>query len=198
MLNELATFPLFLRFDNVKIWCQYDDRLNEEKCEFIENQLLPLKLALCDSNVVEFIATIFREGCRYFSDHSMLLDFIRNRFLPICNLSRRYKFKIYFFSDKNSATEIIASILEMAEIKQCSNVEIGITTGNHEGLPIEEILNWLEPSADVKKANLQNQKERFLKIFYYGISGLIQNAREMLKALTKVYFIYFFFGRLSF
>ena len=85
----------------------------------------------------------------------------------------------------------------MDEVKHCSNVEIGIMTGIQKRLPIEEISNWLEPSADVKKNNLQNQKERFLKIFNGGVYGTIQNAREMIEHLAKV-LLYFFYGRYNF
>ena len=157
----------------------------EEKCELIESQLLPLKLALNDSNMVEFVACISQ------NDRTNFSDYIWNQFLPICNSSRRYKFQIWFYSDANSDTNVISSILERDEIKHCSNIEIEIIGREQKRLPVEEISNWLELSADVNKNNLQNPKERFLKIFYYGIYGLIQNAREMIEHLAKVYFIYF-------
>ena len=185
-LNELTTFPLFLRFDNVKIWCKYDDRLIEEKCEFIERQLLPLKPALNDSNVVQFTAIISRRDCRYFSDHSKFLEYIRNQFLPICNSSRRYKFKIWFYSDENSNTNVIASILKMEEIKHCSNIEIEIIFGEQKRLPVEEISNWLESSAGGAKNSLQNERARLLRIYYYSTT-FIQNAQEMLDHLKTVY-----------
>ena len=190
--NELSTIPLFLRFYNVIVtfWCNYTDPPIETKCKFIENQLRPLKLALNDSNMVQFIANISRTDRRFFSDHSMLLDFIRNRFLPIFNSSRRYKFQIWFKSDTNSDTDVIASILEMEIIKQCSNVEIGITHGEQRRLPIEEISNWLNPSDDGTNNSLRNLRERFLEICYYGVRSPIQDAREMLEHLTKVYFIH--------
>ena len=152
----------------------------EEKCELIESQLLPLKLALNDSNMVEFVACISQ------NDRTNFSDYIWNQFLPICNSSRRYKFQIWFYSDANSDTNVISSILERDEIKHCSNIEIEIIGGEQKRLPVKEISNWLELSADVNKNNLQNASERFLKIFYYGIYGLIQNAREMIEHLAKV------------
>ena len=121
------------------IWCNFADHPIEEKCEFIESQLLPLKLALCDSNTIEFVAQISQKDRNHFNDHLKLLDYIRNRFLPICNSSRLYEFQILFRSDANSATEVIVSILEMDEIKHCSNVEIVIMTGIQKRLPIEEV-----------------------------------------------------------
>ena len=158
-----------------------------------------------DSNTIEFIARISRNDQNdrnNFSDHLKLLDYIRNRFLPICNSSRRYKFQIWFnpiWFNKNSSTSVIASILEMDEIKHCSNVEIGIIYGEQKILPVEEISNWLELSADVAKNSLQSQRERFLEIYCYdphhyidhGYPISIQNAREMLEQLAKVYFLHF-------
>ena len=185
----LPNIPPFIRFNNVNvtIWCNFPDHPIKKKCEFIENQLLPLKLALNDSNVVEFIATISQNDRNNFSDHLKLLNFIRNCFLPICNSSRRYKFQIWFRSDANSDTNVIASILEMDEIKRCSNVKIGIIYGEQTRLPVEEISNWLQQSADGAKNNHQNQKERFLKIWYQGRSTFVQNAQEMLDHLKTAY-----------
>ena len=138
--------------------------------------------------MVEFIADIFQEDCNHFSDHSKLLDYIRNRFLPICNSFRRYKFKIGFNSAANSGTDITASILQMDEIKHCLNVEIRLFDGGQKLLPVEEISNWLEPFAAGTKNTLQNQKERLLTIYHIG-PFTIQNAREMLEHLAKVYFL---------
>ena len=140
--------------------------------------MLPIKLALYDSNVVQFIATISQNDRNNFSDHLKLLDYIRNRFLPICNSSRGYKFQIWFPFDANSDTNLIASILEMDEIKHCSNVEIVIIFGEQKRLPVEEISNWLEPSDDRTNNSLQSLRERFLKIYYRGYgTSFIQNAR---------------------
>ena len=139
IINELVTFPLFLRFDKVQIWCEYGDRLIEEKCKFIESQLLPLKPTLNDANMVDFFARISQNERNQFSDHLKLLDYIRNRFLPICNLSRGYNFQILFPFYTYPNINVIASILGMDEIKQCSNVKIGIITGIQKRLPIEAI-----------------------------------------------------------
>ena len=128
-LNELATIPLFLRFYTVLLSYNFGADTIEEKCEFIESHLVPLKLALNDENTVELVACISQNDYNHFIDHLKLLDFIRNRFLPICNSSRRYKFRIRFNSDANSDRNVIALILEMDEIKRCSNVEIEIIGG---------------------------------------------------------------------
>ena len=172
----------------MSIWYNHAGQPIEEKCKLIENQLLPLKLALYDSNMVQFTSTISGRDRCYFSDHSKLLDFIRNRFLPICNSARRYEFQIWFRSDANYDTNVIASILEMDEIKHCSNVQIGIIDGEQKRLPIDEISNWLTPSGDGTNNSLQSLRERFLKIYYHYYTPFIQNGREMLEHLAKVYF----------
>ena len=75
----------------------------------------------------------------------------------------------------------------MDEIKHCSNIEIEIEIigGEQKRLPVEEISNWLEPSADGTKINLQNHNERFLKI---NLNSTIQNDQEMFDNLKTVYF----------
>lgn len=121
------TFPPFLRLNSLKL-LYLNSASIQEKCEFIESQLLLLKPILNDSNMIEFHAIIDENDCRH--EHSKLLEYIRNRLLSICNLSRGYKFHIKFFSDKNSAarSNTIASLLQMDEIKRCSNIEIEFPT----------------------------------------------------------------------
>ena len=132
--------------------------------------------------MVEFAVGISQDDQNDFSDHSKLLDYIRNQFLPICNSSRRYKFQIWFLSDTNFATEVIASILEMDEIKHCSNVEIGIICGEQKRLPIEEISNWLEKSGYGMENTVQ---EKFLAI-YFNVT--FQYPQELVDYLKTVYF----------
>ena len=174
---------MFLRFDNVRLWYSYGDQQHiEEKCEWIESHLLALKLALFNSNMIEFSTGISKYHRNHFNDHSKLLDYIRNRFLPICNSSRRYKFQICFFSDRNSDANVIASILEMDEIKHCSNVEIGIICGEQKRLPVEEISNWLEKSGYGMENTVQ---EKFLAI-YFNVT--FQYPQELIDYLKTVYF----------
>ena len=122
----------------------------------------------------------------YFKEHSQLLGYIRNQFLPICDSSRGYHFLIHF--DENSATNVIASLLQMDEIKRCSKVKIGIEIDNgilH--LPIEEISNWLERYIDGIENKVQNRDVRFFKFGFYDIQ--IQNCREMIEHLIMVFCI---------
>lgn len=186
VLNELTTFSPFLRFDTVWLWSLCDEHSIKEKCEFIESHLRPLKSALVDSQMIEFRARIsaYDDGID-FSDHLQLLEYIRNRLLPICNSSLGYKFYIDFESDFNSAANVIASLLQMPEIKRCANVEIKIIhwRGRQNQLPIETISTWLERSADVVENNVQKQRERSLTISTEGVFG---NTREMLDHMKTV------------
>ena len=137
--------------------------------------------------MLEISAHIRHNDRSAFIDHSQLLECIRNRLLPICDSSRGFKFRICFFSDKNSVTDTIASLLQMPEILRCPNVEITIPVRHpreKKQLPVEAISNWLE-IANARKNVDQNHKEKFLKIVFSGI----QNAKEMLDHLAMVIFI---------
>lgn len=184
VLNELTTFSPFLRFDTIWLWSLYGEHPIKEKCEFIERHLRPLKSALIDSNMIDFRARIsaYDDGID-FSDHLQLLEYIRNRLLPICNSSLGYKFYIDFESDFNSAANVIASLLQMPEIKRCANVEIKITSREQNQLPIETISNWLERSADGMENNVQKHRERSLTISTDGVFG---NTREMIDHMKTV------------
>lgn len=195
--------PTFLRFDNVQLL--YDTNNTkpiEEKCEFIKSQLLPIKLALNGSNMVNFHACIRQENC-HFNDHSQLLECIRNRFLPICNSFRGYTFEINFLSDPNTNTTVIASLLKMDELKRCSNILIKLRASVIQSrLPVEEISNWLEKSADGMENIRKNQNERFISIvsvcrLQYCLHALLRKVhaqsledgcQEMIDHLKKVDF----------
>ena len=117
-----------------------------------------------------------------FGDHSELLDHIQKDVLSICDGSLGYEFYIQFESDQNSATNVIAKILQMPQIYRCLNVEIrlyGCELAN-EQLPIELISNWVNQTY-----NGSNKKsdERFLRIFV----RTVQNARELYEHLKQVY-----------
>ena len=76
-------------------------------------------------------------------------------------------------------------MLQMPEIECCSNIEIIIDSGKQIHLPIEAISNWLLKSVDGMENDVQNRKEKFLKIHLYD--G-IQNAHEMVDYLATVGF----------
>lgn len=195
-LTRPATLPPFLRFNDIKVryWGGPSSQPFVEKCEFIESNLLQLKPVLNASRLIEFNAEIKRH---YFSDHLHLLDYIRNQFLPICHLPLGYKFHLCFFTARNSATNAIESLLEMREIKSCSNVEIIIPIDSNSWmprekiqLPVEAISKWLEESTDGLKNKAKHHKEkRFLDVALFEI----ENVRQMLGYLEKVSICLFYF-----
>lgn len=133
--------------------------------------------------MIEFYAFIDRNYYRDFSGYSQLIEHIRNNLLPICNLSRGYKFYIGFGSDKNSAKNVIESLLQMPAIKQCSHVEFKNFNGEKNQLPVDAISNWLERSAEGMENKIQNQNARLLKI----TSFKTKKAREIIEHIAKVY-----------
>lgn len=174
--SELGTFPLFLRFNNVQLFYFFNAlQTIEHTCDFFESYLLPNKPAFIDSNMVEFYAGINRIPTD-FSDHSHLLDYIRNRFLSIFDSSRGYLFKCCVFSDTDFVTNVAASILEIPKVKRCANIVIEISCGMQKQLPVEAISNWLE-------IDVQNKQEKFLEV---ELSTGIQSARVMLEHMTTV------------
>ena len=139
--------------------------------------------------MIEFNATISYGGHNFYN-YSMLLEYLDNRLLPICGSSRGYKFKIKHddygvqnFSDLNSNTNVIASLLQMPGVKHYAKLAIE-APNNHPQLPIEAISNWLERSADGIENKFQNTKEKFLEVKSLGIN----NAQVMLEHLKTVFF----------
>lgn len=187
-LAVMAALPSFIRFNEVKIWHRTGFLAFEEKCEFIESQLLQFKTFLNDSNMIKFYAIIEQNDHRHFSDHSLLLQYIHNRLIPICNASRGYKFDIGFYSDEYSVRNVIESLLQSTEIKHCTNVDIVFETHRRWGvqgiLPVEAISSWLGRSADGKENIMQAEKEKLLKIGFYSFH--VQNALEMVDHLKMV------------
>ena len=109
--------------------------------------------------------------------------------LEICDSARSYKFRIWFDSDENGITNLIASLLKFPTIEHCTNLEIKIASlcGEQNLLPIKPILNWLKKSVDGMGINYRKQNEKFLGIWMNGI----YNAREMIDHMKMVYLIDF-------
>lgn len=193
-LIDLTAFPPFLRFNRVQLTYTNGFESIEEKCEFNGSYLLALKSALNNSALIEAKFGISEFDYDFIS-HSHLLEYVQNRLLPICESSRGYKFQIHLESDKNSTKGLIASLLQMPKIKRCSNIEIKIIEAGQKELPVNEISSWLERStADGMENGVQNKKERFLTIGFYGFllwfmpAIYIQNSREMVDHLKEVHF----------
>ena len=156
-LDDLEALPEFIRFNEV--YMPYSRGFQppsrnisiQEKCQFFADLLPSIKGALNDSKEICFCGDINENDPSNFSNHSTLIDYIRDEFLPICDSSRRYKFEIDFFSDKDAATNVVSSILKMPQIVRCLNVEIEIwisTMGYPSKLPVDEIVRWLNQKID--------------------------------------------------
>ena len=191
-LENLAEFPPFLRFN--KVLLLYGAEPSSQpllaKCILFEC-LNSIKPALKDSNEIRFVAKINQAYPCYFSDHSSLAIYLRNRLLPICDSSRRYMFDIVFDSqseDENSVTEVISSILQIPQARTCSNVSIALFCCFVSArLPVENISNWLAPETNDGVELYGKRKEnRFLLIF----SPIVENTQEMWEHLKKVNFFH--------
>ena len=196
---NLATFPPFLRFNDVLLRYQLGSQLLLAKCSLFEDCLNSIKPALKDSNEICFEANINRAYPSHFSDHSSLLIYLRDRLLPIFDSSRRYEFAIAFGSaDENSAAEFISSILQISQVRSCSNVSILLFSSYDFQLvqfpvAVEDISNWLTPITDDKVEIFGLKKEtRFLQIY-----SKVQNAQEMWEHLKAVNFFHKFRSLLS-
>ena len=188
-LANLAEFPPFLRFEEVRL--EYDSGSQSliTKCRLFEYGLNSIKPALKDSNKICFDFKINQADPSDFSDHSSLDIYLRDRLLPICGPFRRYSFNITSGFDGNSATEVISSILQIPQVRICSNVYIKLRGyGAYSAiarLPVEDISNWLVPKTnDGVEIYGKNGENRFLRIF----SCIIPNTQKMWDHLMGVNF----------
>ena len=193
-LDDLEALPEFLRFNEVytpyshylQLRSNLRDMSIQEKCQFFAGLLPSIKGALNDSKEIRFYGRINENDPLNFSNHSTLIDYIRDEFLPICDSSRRYKFEIDFFSDKDAATNVVSSILKMTQIVRCFYVEIWISTmGYPSKLPVGEIVRWLNQKIDRIGFIGKKNEEKFLTI----LSCQIQDELEICEHLTEVLFI---------
>ena len=179
---NLKEFPVFLRFYGVHLPYSIGLRPLEEKCQLFGDLLPEIKGALNDSNEIFFGAGIDQEDQSEFYNHSTLIGYLRDEFLPICDSTRRYKFVISFDSDQNSGSEVISSILKMPQVVRCSNVDIWLLqVYDPIELPVGEIAQWLSQKND----RIGKKEEKFLEIY----SDKIQNVLEIWEHLTEVLFI---------
>lgn len=179
----VVEFTKFLRFDEVNLWyCSWYKPI-EEKCRLSVALVESIKESLYHSSMIEFTSMVIdRTDRSAFSDHSQLLNYLRDEFLPSCYSLRGYKFEFFFHSDNNAGANVIASILQMDRIYCCSNVEITLygNAGQLE-LPIETISSWLHRKSSYGIVN-EKQKGRSVKIWLRNI----QNALELCDHLKKV------------
>ena len=154
----------------------------EDKCEWIKGQLEPIKQLLSGSKL-EIDCVINQNGG--FTDHAALLSHIENELLPIIGTCRGFKLNASFYSDRDSAENIIESLLQMQPIIRCSTVHLClIQTGPIVNLLVDVIANWLvvDECHDTKK----KKEERFLHIDTDRNRIRIQNTQDIWELLKTV------------
>lgn len=167
-----------------------------KKCELLKRHLQSIKHTL-NRAIIEFhgIVRADRHGFFvgspkhiYFHDHTKLVEHICNEILPLCGSARCYKFNIALHTDKDSATKVIDSILQMPSVNRCSNVSFWFRDDGIKGISVETISNWLFRIPDGNgEINCPKRHPRLLNI------GLImlQNVMDIWDVLKQVYFCIF-------
>ena len=195
LLTDLAEFPEFLRFNEVKLVYTpiHGVRLAglihpvmsiAERCFQFQNHLQALKPALIASNSILFNCRITESRYYHFNGDSQLVNHLRDGLLPICDNSRSYKFIIQdeFVSDKEAPEDVLAPLLQIPQIISCPNVEIRFSRPTH--LPVEVISRWLTGSSkNVAKICGKKMQNRLLKIYS---DNNISNSQEMWDHLEQV------------
>ena len=192
-LSELIVVPRFLRFNQVLLehsTYPINSQLIDEKCESFRGFLSSIKSTLYDSIITNFYCQINQEDPNAFSNHSTLLEHIR-QIVSICDSSRGYSFAFTFQTDSDAFGNLIASILEMPAIARSSTVYIA---GNYNyyglaHLPVETISNWLNRE---RHAMDQNQRHRRLELELDSRSNFVQDThiQEMCDFLKQVSFLF--------
>ena len=188
-LSSLAAFPPFLYFTDVELKYKTGSQSLITKFRLFEDCLESIKPALKDSNKIRFCAMIDQEDSSNFSDHSSVVIYLRDKLLRIFDSSHRYDFSLWFRSDKNSARELISSVLQIPQVGSSSNVSIRLIGYLSARLSVEDISNWLAPkSGDGVEiyGKRQWKGDRFLLIY----SHTIKNAQEMWEHLKEVNFFH--------
>ena len=190
--SDLTALPPFLRFNIVQLevelgYVQATQPI-AEKCLLFENLLQQSLKPALDGSVLAFGGDISENESSCFHNHLELLNYLRDRILPICNKSREYKFDIVFDSDERAVQYAIASILQTPQLAHCSSTQFRIyydydsydslsdnITEILVRLPINEISNWLHRKCD-------GERKKSLHIYSEGI----ENLREMVSHLKEV------------
>lgn len=182
-LTDLTMAPPFLHFNEFRLWHSFGSEAIAEKCKSYEACLQMIKPMLNASKETNFECKIDENYPNHFFDHSALLEYLGDRIVPICDPSRHISFSIDLDSDKDSSTNIIASIIKFPQITRCTNVGIKLYTAKAGPLrlPIEIISNWFNRTSNSME---QKQKEQFLEIF---CCEYFQNSDEMCQHLKEVF-----------
>ena len=189
--SDLATLPPFLRFNIVQLELAELGYVRAtqpiaDKCLLFENLLQQSLKPALDGSVLAFGGDIDENDTSCFHNHLELLNYLRDRLLPICNKSREYKFDILFDSDKSAAEHVIASILETPQLNHCSNAQFWIYYGSQSDepqlrLPIKEISIWLHRKCD-------REGKKSLHICAGGMKK-IKNIEAIINHLKEVLFL---------
>ena len=194
-LRNLAEFP-FVRCDAINLDYSVGSHLIANKCEVFVSQLQKVP-RLNEANSISVSANISQKRRGDFRDRTQLLEHLRNKLLPICGYCRWFEFRIGLGSNIDAFTNIIASILLMQQVNECSDVVIRlvkpiipIPIQYDCPLPVETIANWLHrnPNTDNggKELTNQNYQRRVLEI--ETIFNAISNVLEMFHHLKTVLF----------
>lgn len=168
-LANLSTFPRFLLFDRVILFYNKGSNEIEGKCQKIKKYMHPIKDALKDS--IRFVGRIDQDDRECFRHHSMLLEHLSGQLLQMFDSSRRYEFIIYFRTDEEAATNVFSSILQIFQIRRCSNLEIQFCDLQQPmQFPVEAISSWLNRQVD---AGMEVSGEIFLRIFVTRIQNAV-------------------------
>ena len=153
-------------------------------CHIHASRLTSIQSAMDRSSMLSVVCEINRIDRSGFSDSQVFIDYIRGGLMPVCNSYRRFNFIISFFSDKNEGANVIASILQLPQIRNCSTVRISLHYIEPVQMPVEAISNWL-----CRMFNpIQRQSERHLELFCHSIQNSC--AEEIFEFMKKVcYFI---------
>ena len=184
-LQDLALLPEFIRFGEVLLLFFDGSQPIADKCQLFDGCLQSIKSALNDSYSIRFASKVDQNDESHFSNHQTLIEYLRDRLLPICDSSRNYSFGFVFDSDKNSSSSVIASILQMSQTNRCFGVFIGLRGANSAQLPIDTISKWLHRNSAAMEIR---QKQKFLHI---RSSKTFQNIPEMCNLLKTVHFAFF-------
>lgn len=181
-LANLAAFPRFLRFNDVKLFFERGPRQFVEKCRSIEVDLQTRNDALSGSKFILFWSDINQNHNTRFIQDSMLLNNLSEQLLPVSNSSCRYEFEIGPCSDMKNASNVISSILQT--LSRCSNLCIRLNRlGQSAGkLPAEAISDWLTRKMEKR---IGTPSEILLKICL----SHIKNVGEICDFLALVSFI---------
>ena len=176
--SDLTTLPSFLRFNILHL--KITEALNDtqsiaDKCLLLESLLQSVKPASAGSELY-FYGTINKSKSSCFHDHLELLNFVRDRLLPICDKSRKYKFKILLESGESASQNVISSILQTPQLNRCSSAQFDFDIYfSFIQLPVKEISNWLHRKCD-------REQKKLLHIY----SREIENLQEMVSHLREV------------